>query len=89
MQNFIRFQAIESEKELSQEFWKKRNISAPFKDICTQIASFLFLSIYILYINFCAISFARNRDQLIPKNSEKSVITAPLVERLPPKIDRH
>ena len=29
MQNFVRFHAIESEIELSQEFWEKRNSSAP------------------------------------------------------------
>ena len=66
MQNFVRFRAIESETELSQQFCKKRNSSSPYKDICTLIASLLFLTIYILYINFCVILITRNLDKHIP-----------------------
>ena len=73
MHNFVRFHAIESET-LSQEFWKKRNSSAPYKDICTEIASLLFIKIFILNINFCAILFSRNRDQLIRKMPEKVIL---------------
>ena len=69
--NFVRFHAIESETEQSRKFWKKRNSSDPYKDICTQIASLLFLMMQILHIHFCAISSTRNRDQVIPKILEK------------------
>ena len=55
MQNFALFHAIESKIELSQEFWEKLNKRALHRDICTQIASLLFLMTYILYINFCAV----------------------------------
>ena len=44
----------------------KRNNSAPCLATYTQMASFLFLMTYILYINFCAISSTRNRDQHVP-----------------------
>ena len=70
--NFVRFHEIESEIELPQQFCKKkRNSSAPYLAICTQIASLIFLMTYILYINFCPIPFTRNRDQRIQKISEK------------------
>ena len=71
MQNFVRFHAIESERALSQKFWEKRITKAPCKDICTQIASLLFLMLYILNINLCAMSSTRNRDQRILKIPEK------------------
>ena len=71
MQNFVRFQAIESEIKLSEEFWKKQNSSVPYRVICSQIVSLLFLIMYILYINFCAILSTRNRDQFILKVPEK------------------
>ena len=67
MQIIVRFHAIKSEMELSSEFWNKRSSTPPYRDIRTQIASVIFLVIYISYTNFCAISFTRNRDQLIPK----------------------
>ena len=71
MQNFVQFHAIESEIELAKQFRKKRNSSAPYRDKCSQIASLLFLMMYILRINFCELSFTRNRDQRIPKIPEK------------------
>ena len=71
MYNFVRLQAIESELELPQKFWGRRNSSAPYLAIYTQYASLLYLIIYTLYVNFCAILFIRNRDKLIPKNPEK------------------
>ena len=74
MQIFVRLYAIESIIELSKEFWKKCNSSASCRDICTQIASLLFLMIYILCVNFCAISLTRNRDELIPKIPEKVLL---------------
>ena len=79
MQNYVQIHSIESELELPQEFWKKRNSSAPYKDICTQI-SFLLLVICILYMNFCPISSTRNRDQRILKITEKRGTTAPPVK---------
>ena len=71
MQNFVRFHTTEYEIELLQKFWKKRNSSTPYKATRTQIASLLFLMIYILYVNFCAISFRGKEDWHIPKISEK------------------
>ena len=71
MQNFVRFHAIEFKIELSQKLWEKRNNSAPYWAICTHIVSLLFLIIHILCINFCEISSSRNRDERIPKISEK------------------
>ena len=71
MQNFVRFHAIESEIEQPQQFRKKRNNSVPYRAIYTQIASLLFLMIYIFYTNFYPISSARNRDQRIPKITGK------------------
>ena len=63
MQNFVRFHAIESKIELSQEFWgKKRSSSDPFRDMCTRAVSLLFLMIHVLYINFCAISSTKLRS---------------------------
>ena len=38
--------------KLSQEFWEKRNSSAPYRTMYTQIVSLLFLLIYIMYIKF-------------------------------------
>ena len=67
MHNFIQIQAIEPKIELMQGMWEKRNISAPYWAMCTQITSMLFLMMDILYINFCAISSTRNRDCLFPK----------------------
>ena len=66
MQNFARFEAVESETELSSEFWEKRNSSVSYWAMYTQISPLLFL-----YIHFCAISFSRDRDQHIPKISDK------------------
>ena len=79
MLNFVRFHAIESEIELAQEFFFKKGLAAPYGNlgtyssvaICTQIASLLFLLIYILHIKFCPISSARNRDQRILKILER------------------
>ena len=71
MQNFVRFHSIEIKIKLWQKMWEKQNSSAPYRAICTQITSLLFLMICILYINFCAILSTRNRDQRIPKNLEK------------------
>ena len=70
-QNFVRFHAVKSKIELPQEFWEKKNSRAPYWARYTQIASLLFLMIYILCINFCSFSLIRNRDQCIPKISEK------------------
>ena len=50
---------------------EKKGIAAPLKTTCTQIASLLFLIVYILFINFCATSLTRNQDQRIPKILEK------------------
>ena len=52
MQNFVWFYATGSKIKLPEEFWGKLNSSAPYWAIYTQIASLLFLMIYILYINF-------------------------------------
>ena len=52
MQNFIRFYAIESKIELSQEFWGKQNSNTPTELYVTQIVSALFIMTYILYVNF-------------------------------------
>ena len=38
MQNFVRFYAVESETELAQEFWEKRNSSPPYRDMCAKTA---------------------------------------------------
>ena len=70
MQIIVRFHAIKSEMELSSEFWNKRSSTPPYRDIRTQIASVIFLVIYISYTNFCAISFTRNRSAY-SKNSRK------------------
>ena len=43
----------------------------------TKIVPSCFLTVYILYINFCKISFNRIQDQHFPKKSEKNVTTAP------------
>ena len=58
--DFVRFHAVESETELPQEFWKKRNNCVSYWAMYTQIVSLLFLTIYILYIIFRAISSTRN-----------------------------
>ena len=54
---------------------EKRNSSVSYYTQCssmyTQTASLLFLIIYILYINFCANSSTRSRDQFVPKIPEK------------------
>ena len=71
MLNIVRFHAVESKIKLPLEFWEKQNSRAPYWDTYTQTASLLFLMMHILYINICVISFIRNRDQLIPKISEK------------------
>ena len=71
MQNFVRFHAIEYDIELSYKNLGKRNSSAPYTAIYTQIGSLLFLMIYNLHIIFGAIPFIRNRDRLIPKIPEK------------------
>ena len=82
-QNFIRFHTIESEIDLSQEFWGKRKSSSPDWVICTQIASLLFLIVYILHVNFCPIY------PLETENFGKSEITAlPPVVRFSPKVDK-
>ena len=75
MKNFVRFHAIESRIELSQEFWEKRDSSVTHWAMCIQIASFLFVMIYILYINFWTISSTKNQHQRIrkiPKNCNYS-----------------
>ena len=71
MQDFVWFHTIESEIGLSLKFWGKWNSSAPYLVTCTQIASLLFLLIYIVHVSFCAISSTRNRKQLILKILEK------------------
>ena len=74
MQNFVWFHAIQSQIELSQKIWKKRNSSIPYWAYmlrCAQIASLLYLMIHILNINFGAISSTENRDELIPKILKK------------------
>ena len=67
---------IECKIELSQEIWKNGIASAPTEALSTQIASLIFLMIYILYIIFCTISPTRNRDPVIIKTP-----TALFVER--------
>ena len=72
MRNFVRFHAIESEIELSQEFGENGIAAHPTKLYITQIAPLLFLMLHILFINFCVISsIFRNKNQRIPKISEK------------------
>ena len=47
---------------------KKNGIAvSPTEIHVSKMESLLFLIIYILYINFCAISSSRNGDQRIPK----------------------
>ena len=72
-QNFIQFHAVESEIELLQEFREKRNSSPPNElrnPNCFIVISY---DIYVLYINFCAISSKRNRDLHIQKISKKKL----------------
>ena len=73
MQNFARFHAIDSRQNYLKNFEKKkkRYSSFSYKAICIQIASRLFLMIYILRIVFCGVSSTRNPDQRITKISEK------------------
>ena len=71
MQNFVRLHAIESEIELSQKFWGKQNSSSLYWAIRTYFESLLYIMIYTLYINFCAISSTINIVKLIPKIPEK------------------
>ena len=74
MQNFEWFHAIESEIDLSQKFWKKKGLQ-------------LFLLSY-MYRNFSfyAISFSRNRDQLITKIPEKVLQQRYLLSDCPQKM---
>ena len=71
---FCTIHAIKPEIELSHEMWKKQKNSAPYWDISTQISSWLFLVIYIMYIIFCVNSFTTNRDQRIRKNFVKMTL---------------
>ena len=71
MQILYDFMLKKSEIELPQEFWEKQNSSAPYRAIYSQTTSLLFLMIYILYVNFCAILSTINRDQRTPKILEK------------------
>ena len=64
---FCTLHVIKWKIRLSKEFWVKWNSSAVYWATCTQITSLCFLIIYILCINFCAISSTRNWDQRIPK----------------------
>ena len=57
-------------KKFSKNCDNSALLSAPYYATCTQNQRLLFL-ICILYINFCAISSLRNRDQRIPEISEK------------------
>ena len=66
--------AIESKIKLPQEFSRKRNSSVVYRKTCAKIALLLFLTMHTLFINFYAISFSRNRDQLIPKIPEKVLL---------------
>ena len=88
MQNFIRLNAIKSEIELSQEFLGN-GISAPPTDLRIQIASLLYLIVYTLHINFCAVSSTRNQNQRIQKKFQKSETTASPQKRFSPKVDRN
>ena len=57
-----------------------------YRDIYTQIASMLFLMIYIMYLKFCAIS---STEISLSQKFRKSVTTVPPVERFSPKIYRN
>ena len=86
MRKFVRFHATESEIELSQEFWKKRNSSAPYRAACTQIVALLLI---MMCINFCAILYTRNRDLLTPKIPGKMLLQRHLLSDFYQKFNRH
>ena len=80
--NRIRF------KTITRILEKKRNSSAFYWAICTQIASFLFIMTYTLWINYWAILSTITEISLSQKFS-KSVTTCPPVEWFSLKIDRN
>ena len=55
-------------------FRKKRNNSTTCGAIWAQFVSLLFLIMYILHVNFCAISSSRKQDQLINKILKKALL---------------
>ena len=71
LQNCVRFHAMESEIEISQKFWKKRNSSAFYWSLCTHIVSLLYLMVRTLFIHFYAILFTKNRDNGSQKFQKK------------------
>ena len=82
------FHAIESELELSQEFGKKRNGSATYRDTYAQIATLLFIKMYILYKKI--MQFHPPETKFCdPKNSGISDTTTLPFEEFSPKGDRH
>ena len=64
MQNSVRFYPMESERELSHQFWKKRINGATYSAVCTKITPVFFSKDIYFLIKFQAISYTRNRDQL-------------------------
>ena len=71
------YHAVEAEIRISQVFKKNRNSS-----IFIELYMFkmyhclLFLIMYILHLNFCAISYNRTQKSVYTKSSGKIVITA-------------
>ena len=65
MQSFLGY-AVTAEIWLSQEFQKKK-ITILLLRYIQVTASLLFLIIYILHVNFCAILSNRNRDITIQR----------------------
>ena len=72
---FLRFHAIEAEVRLSRVFQKKQNNRAPYMIINPPT------TIHILHINFCVVSFIRNKDVCYLKMSGK-IVTTVLFARL-------
>ena len=70
MKNFVRLYAIETEIKGSQEFGEKRDSSASYLTMCNQIASLLFLMIYILHILFVQFHPLETEISVSQKNSE-------------------
>ena len=75
-----------SKWDYHKNFKKKLNSSAPCRFISTKIASLIFLIIYILYLNYCAFSSTRNRDEIIIKILKKVLLQRHLLRNFHQKL---
>ena len=86
--NFLQFHAIESERELSKYFGKIKIAVRPFSCMYPNCMFVFTNDIYLAYKIICSFILQKLRSAY-PKNSIKSVNTAPQIERFSPKVYRH